>query len=462
MVFSFFKKDPKDKQPPAKGGGKGATVAGTPQRSSQGPSTVTAKAERERARSQQVETAAKIDQIESEMNRVLGGDPTTTPPVEPPSASAPATAPGPALPRHAPGARVPHDPYDNEDGWAGGTNVNQYTGVDAIEIQTLSSGSVIEEAAILFANGQPEAAEVALRVGTQADDLGSDRPVVYRMLLEIINQRGDRAAFTDCAVEFASRCRDTPPAWFDYSREGEVRPAATAPAVTLPAVLDAGIVKALEQLKSLTARHAVLVLDLSATRQVDLVGAQLLLRVVNAFKRASHELTFVGIDKLEDALRAAISPGRRDASDALWMLLFEVLRMRERPQAFEELGIQYCITFEVSPPSWEPAPRNLSGRATAGAAGPGGGIEWRGALDTDADRVFAKLVERARLARRLTVDCRQLRRIAFGAASALLAHLGNLRDEGISIEFHDVNPVVGALFDLLGISEVAGVKPRHG
>ena len=52
-------------------------------------------------------------------------------------------------------------------------------------------------------------------------------------------------------------------------------------------------------------------------RSFDPVGAELLLRVINAFKRASHELLLQGADQLVTPLRAAVEAGRRDPSDGM-------------------------------------------------------------------------------------------------------------------------------------------------
>ena len=37
------------------------------------------------------------------------------------------------------------------------------------------------------------------------------------------------------------------------------------------------------------------------------------------------------------------------------MLRLEALRLAHRPDQFDEVAIDYCVTFEVSPPSWENA-----------------------------------------------------------------------------------------------------------
>ncbi len=200
------------------------------------------------------------------------------------------------------------------------------------------------------------------------------------------------------------------------------------------------------------------------------MGAELLLRVINAFKRSSHELTVVGVESLLNPLRAAVEPGRRDSSDAAWMLLLEVLRLLGKQHDFEETGIQYCITFEVSPPSWEPPPPNLKARAGSGVgavAAPAAAaavvdpLDWRGLIQAEGEPQFGRLALEARTNKTPVVECRLLRRMAFSTATALLTLLMKLQTAGVRVEFRNVNPLVAALFHLLGITAVAGVQVRR-
>ena len=52
-------------------------------------------------------------------------------------------------------------------------------------------------------------------------------------------------------------------------------------------------------------------------------------------------------------LQEAAPTGVRDADPAYWLLRLDALRMANRPDQFDEAAIDYCVTYEVSPPSWE-------------------------------------------------------------------------------------------------------------
>ncbi len=416
-----------------------------------------------------LETAAKIDAIESEMARDF---------LRPGGASAmfsnsaanstlqrasqqPLAAPEPVAP--AGGKSSDALEVISED-WGG--NVN------AFELHAEGGGSAIEETAILFANGLIEPAEAGLRAAIQSDQLGESAQRGWLMLFELLQQRNDRAGFDSLTIEYVLRFESSPPAWIDYKDEPDLAvlalaggQLATAPVIVLPENVDGGVVKHLEQLKNHSLSHQSITLDSSKVRSFDSVGAELLLRVINAFKRASHELLLQGADQLVNPLRAAVEAGRRDPSDAVWMLLLEVFRLLNRQHDFEETGIQYCITYEVSPPSWEPAPPNLKTRAAVApvAVAPEAvdGLCWRGTLRGEGEPHFGRLMAASRVEKKLVVDCTYLKRVEFSTATGMLAMVTKVRQNGASIEFRNINYLIGALFALLGVDAVAQIQLRR-
>ncbi|HZA95399.1 MAG TPA: hypothetical protein VE421_04605, partial [Burkholderiaceae bacterium] len=285
MAFSFFKKEPKDAGPAVKAGARQSTPAkssarplpgpvnrnpsSTMARSAQTPATSSTLADKDLHRTLALETAAKIDAIESEMARDFlrpGGAPTMFP-----NSAANSTLQRPS--QQPVGAEVavasaikddkPLEPLDiiSED-WAG--NVN------AFEVSAEGGGSAIEETAILFANGLIEPAEAGLRSAIQADQLGDAAQHGWLMLFELLQQRGDRAGFDSLTIEYVLRFESSPPAWIDYRDESDLGAAVgrtaqtgSAPVIILPEAVDEGVVKHLEQLKNHSQSHQSITLDSS-------------------------------------------------------------------------------------------------------------------------------------------------------------------------------------------------------
>ena len=126
--------------------------------------------------------------------------------------------------------------------------------------------------------------------------------------------------------------------------------------------------------------------------------------------------------------------------------------------------MDYCVTFEVSPPSFEasaalqavPAPPPTS------AAPPFGAVSEQRFLlppviDGDVKPLLAALDAYADADpfQPLVLDCARLARIGFGAASALHASLCRLATSERQVELRELNHMVAALLRLLNYQECA-------
>src|SRR5437879_9999552 len=234
-------------------------------------------------------TAAKIDAIESEMSqdflRPRGA------PRDNIAANSVLGAPGSSEPLSAseedaelPPLEMEPAPAQAEEPFDPGEDATSY-GIEAIELGTSDSSSALDETAILFANGQDQAAEAVLRSAIEADRLGVAAERAWLMMFEFLQQRGDKAGFERLTMQYALRFEHSAPGWLDYEPAAAPRPdpKSDTPAVKLPAAVGANIVKPLEHLKALAMTNAKLTLDVSDARTIDSVGAELLLRVFNAF-----------------------------------------------------------------------------------------------------------------------------------------------------------------------------------
>jgi anti-anti-sigma regulatory factor len=188
-----------------------------------------------------------------------------------------------------------------------------------------------------------------------------------------------------------------------------------------------------------------------------------------------------GAEALLDALARCTEPGRRDASEACWLLQLSLLRLLGRQQVFDDLSIDYCVTYEVSPPAWEPMPPSIrttaAGTATATAeadasfasraAGDGGfsagpeGFALVGELAGRAQVALGALREYAADRAEVVIDCSRLRRLDFVAAGELLNEVVALRTGGKYLIFKDLNQVVAALLAVMGIPDLAEIRLRR-
>jgi hypothetical protein len=63
----------------------------------------------------------------------------------------------------------------------------------------------------------------------------------------------------------------------------------------------------------------------------------------------------MGDAQLQKVLQNATPSGSRDTAQNWWLLRMEALRVTNRPDDFELAALDFCVTYEVSPPAWDSA-----------------------------------------------------------------------------------------------------------
>jgi ABC-type transporter Mla MlaB component len=477
-IFSLFGK--KDNQPPtqadrdaarSKRGSTTAQRSGVPtktdSRSSGTPPQIAQRKVAGKA------TALKIDAIESEMStellkyapaaNTLPAAPNTvvkpSPPPAPPPAQAARSAPTPAPAAETKAEAVPVPSTTtqmllSEPTYGGG----------AVALSVSETVPVIEEAAILYANGQMRAAEQMLHQAIEENHLGDAAVTVWNMLFDLYLVTGKRDEFEQLSIAFANKFETSPPTWVDITDQRHTAVAATSsvPVVHFPARLDQGIAKQLERVQNLAASHRTLRLEFVRVTEVDPVGCGILLNVLTRLQKSGNDLVLVGSHELAEKIRGIIEVGRRDETEAPWLLLLELLRLLNLEKEFEEASIDYCVTFEVSPPAFV-APQNKVTTAVdemPETKAPDDQFAMPRVIEGKTDELVSAIVNHAKDHKPAILDCSRLMRVDFGAAGQLLTSLAPMIGEGMQLELRDVNHLVLALLRIIGFTDLARVVPR--
>lgn len=317
----------------------------------------------------------------------------------------------------------------------------------------------VEEIAILYANGQHALAgqmlAAALADGAAGGAPQQDR-TVWWMLFDLYQVSGQQDAFDNLSIDYASTFETSPPAW------NPPPPAAAAysgviPTLAFGPVLDAAVASQLQALLAPAAGTALLRLEFGRIAAVDAAGCALLLDALRAWQAQQRELVLVAAAELVTLLRGALCVGRRDDGEAPWLLLLELLQLLHREKDFEESGMDYCVTFEVSPPSFV-APRKVASAADQHAPAASDRFMLPHVIEGDIGALLAAISAYADQYPALVFDCTRLARIDYAAANQLLARLQALaagQDAPRKIEFRDVNHLVAALLRLVGYGATA-------
>jgi ABC-type transporter Mla MlaB component len=336
----------------------------------------------------------------------------------------------------------------------------------SIEVGTSETAQVIEEAAILYANEQTVMAEQLLCDAIHDEQLNKITRMAWWMLFDLYQIIGKQEQFESLSIEYANKFETSPPTWTDTAQsETEAAPAqqkGATPTVAFAGKLDGGIIKHLERVQKFGETSSVLRLEFARITDVDPIACGLLLRTLQKLQKSEHDLILVGTAELAAKIRSILEVGRRDETEAPWLLMLELMRLLNQEKDFEEASMDYCITFEVSPPAFV-APKN---KITT-AADETGTVDilsdsflMPATVEGKTDQLIVAISKFVGGHNPALLDCKRLIRVDFAAAGQLLSNLAPLCGSGKAIEMHNVNYLVYALFTVMGLKEILQIVPR--
>jgi anti-anti-sigma regulatory factor len=235
------------------------------------------------------------------------------------------------------------------------------------------------------------------------------------------------------------------------------------------------------------------VLDWSELESIDVKAARALLGLFTLWGDQDVELRCLGVGALRRVLKANTPSGRRDVEQLWWELRMSVLRTMNHADEFELAALDFCVTYEVSPPGWErPRCRFLSLSDEAGGEGAQtvlseavleqvssqyphdshldsqqsefnqlGLVELSGEIRGDPQAILETLQKRLAGADVMIISCRNLIRVDFSAAGTLLNWVSGHHAQGRMVQFVDAHRLISAFFHVIGITEFAQVVLRN-
>ena len=370
--------------------------------------------------------------------------------------------------------------------------------VPAFEPEEFVHEPDLEEAAIRFANGDHEGAESGLLdvLAQHQQDEPEQQLDIWMTLFDLYRATGQHDRFDALAIDFAAQYSRSAPLWFSMPEQlgmavtaapaGEG--AAPAPAMrrdfswNAPPTLAVSSVAVLQA--SLARAAAPWTLSWARLTAIDEAAVPLLADQVTQWADHEGQLVFSGVEKLNALLEAKTQSGDRGSSPEWWRLRMAAMRLMGKPDEFELVALDYCVTYEVSPPSWV-SPRCgysdnegvSSGAAPLAAdsdfmasdlgelsapapldAGPV--AQLSGHIDGDATPLLQPFEAFLRPGVPLTIACDKLIRVDFAAAGSVLNWAAEQQGHGHVVQFHNLQRLVAIFFNVIGINEHAWVVPR--
>jgi len=367
----------------------------------------------------------------------------------------------------------------------------------SVEVSEVQHDPELDEAVIAFANADFTQCEEALQRITGPIGARSQHAETWLVLFDLYRATGQQQRFESLAVDYAQQFGWSAPQWYSLPKlvaEAQTdEPLLSSSAATrghgdvgwlAPEHLD---IEAVARLRSQTLQMPLpWVFDWHQLRHIDAEAAMQLSTLFRLWSGQALEQRWLSGERLFSVLQDAAPTGLRDADPAFWLTRLDALRLANRPDQFDEAAIDYCVTYEVSPPSWEPTRCKVvissSGASTrqpdlslvsdvstgfmeSHLSDEGGTVEvahveLSGQLIGDISATLGKLQSELTLAPVISVSCARLIRVDFIAAGDLLNWVLSKRSDSRAVHFVDTHRLVALFFGAMGINEHAKVQVR--
>ena len=320
---------------------------------------------------------------------------------------------------------------------------------------------IIAEAATLFANGEVEQALARLSNSVREEDLGDSAQQAWLMLFDLYQHRGQRVEFEALALEFVVKFERSPPAWIESDERHD--PALATGGIgyfALNGMLTGASAPELEKLRNTPGRTVRIECD--RLLGLDGPGCRLLRETLLSVHDAGKEVMFTGESRLLAFLEGFCQPGKIETDAAAWALLLDVYRTLDLKDKFEEAAVNYAVTFEVSPPSWEPQPKAEARRSAVlrPVEAAEQALILSGELSGAGEPLARQLQDWAGANKMLVVDMSRATRVDLATAGLMLRVLSELQKSGTTIQIRGANELICALFSAVGLNRVARIIPR--
>jgi hypothetical protein len=368
----------------------------------------------------------------------------------------------------------------------------------AVEVSEVVHDPDLDEAVIAFANADFSQCEQALSQITRAGGARAQHAETWLVLFDLYRATGQQQHFEALAGDYAHQFGWSAPQWFSlpklvsdavadaaHSDRSSSGPISGDVGWICPELLD---IDAVARLRSQTLQMPLpWVFDWAALRSIDAEAATQLSSLFRHWSKQQLEMRWMSGENLFHTLQEAAPTGVRDADPAFWQARLDALRLVNRADQFDEAAIDYCVTYEVSPPSWERTrcnvrisgsgmnthtpPLSMVSEVSTGFMESGliddavGGtqvatIELSGQLVGDISETLTRLNAQLGKALLVNVSCARLIRVDFIAAGDLLNWVLVKRGENRMVHFVDAHRLVALFFGAMGINEHAKVQVR--
>ena len=300
----------------------------------------------------------------------------------------------------------------------------------------------IEEAAVLYASGQEQAAKVLLQyLTTQETTSRFQEQLVWWMLFDLLQIQSAHQEFEQLSVQYADRFETSPPQWTPPHANKNTDQTLSA-RVHFRGKLSAENHAGFDPCRKINATHKKIEFTLDGINGIDDSGCETLLNFLLQWQAQACVIILIGADNLIKQLHTTVKSTPPLACHSTWLLLIEVIRLLNDEFEYEEVCMSYSLTFEVSPPPYVAPIGNLIPAST---------IEFLlpSIIEMPLQALIENITRHAQNQATLLLDCSALVRVSFQAAAPFVEALSALGAHK-TVELRNANFLVSVLLKLIG------------
>ena len=323
------------------------------------------------------------------------------------------------------------------------------------------------EAAILYAADCYDAAQETLKEHLKTKD-GKDSIRTWLMLFDLYQLTHNRKEFDALSMLFTVKFERSPPVWAESAdhtdpRRKEKRERKDFFPLTPGA--DGALLAEIDKFEAFSTEMGSCRIGLEKVPSMLSEEAELFSIVFQRLRRSRIPIWFNGFNEFAAMLKKSINEASGQAlstSLGYWSLLFELYILDGKLNEYEELGLEYAVAYEMSPPPWEVVMRPTGPDGTipapAGTPAVGGtqaGFPLKGVISASSKEMLHQLSVYASSRQEVLVDMSNLMRIDFAVAGQFFEairaiHLGQKR-----VILSNLNELTAALLEVFGMTKHA-------
>jgi ABC-type transporter Mla MlaB component len=321
----------------------------------------------------------------------------------------------------------------------------------------------VYEAAILYASDHPHAAEAVLKEYMRTAD-GKNSIRAWLMMFDLYQLTQNRKEFDALAMLFTVKFERSPPVWIESTQSSDPRrkekrehkdffPMTPAP--------DGSIMSDIDRLETFAKESGTVRVDFAKVKVASPEESELLSMVFQRLRRAKVHVWFNNVDGFIEILKNGINERTGQPlgeSQGFWSLLFELFILDGKLTEYEELGLEYAVAFEVSPPAWATIVRP---QAAPDAQAPDAndqtavGFPLKGVIGNSSKEMMQQLAIYAASRAEVAVDMAGVLRIDFMTTSVFFEAIRAIHMQQKRVILSNLNELVAALLEVFGISKHA-------